>query len=55
MVRQADVAFAANVSTKTVSRVMNDKPHVREEVRDRVLYMADTLGYRSKEQAKTQL
>ena len=46
MIKISDVANAANVSVKTVSRVLNGKPHVREEARDRVLYMADVLGYR---------
>lgn len=41
-----DVARAAGVSQKTVSRVMNDEPYVREEVRERVLAAARTLGYR---------
>jgi DNA-binding LacI/PurR family transcriptional regulator len=41
-----DVARLAGVSQKTVSRVMNDEPHVREDVRSRVLQAARELGYR---------
>ena len=41
-----DVARAAGVSQKTVSRVINGDPHVRPEVRDRVRQAAATLGYR---------
>lgn len=40
-----DVARAAGVSQKTVSRVINDAPHVRAEVRDRVLAAIEELGY----------
>jgi DNA-binding LacI/PurR family transcriptional regulator len=41
-----DVAREAGVSQKTVSRVINDAPHVRPEVRRRVLEAIDQLGYR---------
>ncbi|MET1007083.1 MAG: LacI family DNA-binding transcriptional regulator [Propionibacteriaceae bacterium] len=41
-----DVAREAGVSQKTVSRVINDAPHVRPEVRDRVLAAIEQLGYR---------
>ncbi|MCW2812389.1 MAG: transcriptional regulator, LacI family [Friedmanniella sp.] len=41
-----DVAREAGVSQKTVSRVINHAPHVRAEVRDRVLAVIDQLGYR---------
>ena len=40
-----DVARAAGVSQKTVSRVVNDDPHVRPEVRARVLAAIESLGY----------
>ena len=40
-----DVATAANVSTKTVSRVFNDEPHVRKILRDKVLKAAAELDY----------
>src|SRR5919107_4614190 len=42
----ADVARAAGVSQKTVSRVVNDAPNVREPVRERVLQAIADLGYR---------
>ncbi len=41
-----DVASKAEVSFKTVSRVLNGEPHVRKEVRDRVLAAAAALNYR---------
>jgi len=41
-----DVARRARVSQKTVSRVVNQAPHVRPEVRARVLKAIDDLGYR---------
>jgi LacI family fructose operon transcriptional repressor len=41
-----DVAEAAGVSTATVSRVLSDHPHVRAEVRTRVLAVVEKLGYR---------
>jgi DNA-binding LacI/PurR family transcriptional regulator len=41
-----DVARLAAVSQKTVSRVMNGEPHVRDDVRQRVLEAARELGYR---------
>ncbi len=40
-----DVARAADVSIKTVSNVINDYPHIREETRSRVLEAIATLGY----------
>ncbi|AEJ20724.1 LacI family DNA-binding transcriptional regulator [Gracilinema caldarium] len=41
-----DVARHAGVSTRTVSRVLNDRPNVRSEVRERVLAAVEQLGYR---------
>ena len=41
-----DVASKAEVSFKTVSRVLNGEPHVRNEVRERVLAAAAALDYR---------
>ncbi|QLD12460.1 LacI family DNA-binding transcriptional regulator [Microbacterium oleivorans] len=41
-----DVAAAAGVSTQTVSRVINDHPHIRPETRDRVIAAMSELGYR---------
>lgn len=40
-----DVARQAGVSTKTVSRVFNDEPNVREEVRLAVRSAAEALNY----------
>jgi DNA-binding LacI/PurR family transcriptional regulator len=42
----ADVAAAAGVSQKTVSRVVNDAPNVREAIRARVREAIDELGFR---------
>ena len=42
-----DVAHLANVSTATVSRVINDSGYVSAETRDRVLQAIDALGYKS--------
>lgn len=41
-----DVARAAGVSQKTVSRVVNGEPHVREDIRVRVQRAIEALGYR---------
>jgi LacI family transcriptional regulator, galactose operon repressor len=40
-----DVARASNVSTATVSRVFNNSPLVSEETRQRVVTVAQSLGY----------
>src|SRR5689334_19888325 len=40
-----DVARAANVSVATVSRILNDKPDVSRETRQKVLDVIDELGY----------
>jgi LacI family transcriptional regulator len=40
-----DVAEAAGVAIKTVSRVLNSEPNVREETRDRVLAVVKRLNY----------
>jgi DNA-binding LacI/PurR family transcriptional regulator len=42
----ADVAKLAGVSLQTVSRVINDSPHVRSDTRDRVLDAMRKLEYR---------
>ena len=41
-----DVARLAGVSQKTVSRVVNDAPYVRPDVRERVKRAIEELGYR---------
>ena len=48
-----DVARRAGVSMKTVSRVLNAEPHVRAEVRDKVLSIARELRYRPKVSARS--
>jgi LacI family fructose operon transcriptional repressor len=48
-----EVADAAGVSTATVSRVLADKPHVRPEVRDRVLAVVADLKYRPNRVARS--
>jgi DNA-binding LacI/PurR family transcriptional regulator len=45
-VRLADVAKLAGVSSKTVSNVVHDYPHVSPELRLRVQAVIDELGYR---------
>lgn len=42
----SDVAEAAGVSTKTVSRILNNEPNVREQVRQRVVAAIEALNYR---------
>ncbi|MBD8526814.1 LacI family DNA-binding transcriptional regulator [Pseudomarimonas arenosa] len=44
-VRIEDVAEAAGVSMKTVSRVLNCEPNVREQTRDRVMQAVEALNY----------
>ncbi len=48
----ADVARAAGVSMMTVSRVMNDKPGVGEEMRQQIRELANTMGYRPSQIAR---
>lgn len=43
--RLLDIAEVSGVSTATVSRVLNGKPGVGDEVRDTVLAAVDRLGY----------
>ncbi len=47
-----DVADFAGVSFKTVSRVINRSPHVKDEVRQRVLRAAEALEYRPHHHAR---
>jgi LacI family fructose operon transcriptional repressor len=53
MVSIKEVADAAGVSTATVSRVLADKPHVRPEIRERVLAVVETLNYRPNRVARS--
>lgn len=48
-----DVAKRAGVSMKTVSRVLNEEPRVRAEVRERVALAAKELHYRPKVSARS--
>jgi LacI family transcriptional regulator len=52
-VRIEDVAEAAGVSMKTVSRVLNHEPNVREETRQRVQEAALRLQYRPSHSARS--
>src|SRR4051812_34705304 len=45
MVNMRDVAILADVSAKTVSRVVNDDPHVASETRQRVEAAVRELNY----------
>jgi DNA-binding LacI/PurR family transcriptional regulator len=49
----ADVARLAGVSHQTVSRVINDHPHVTAETRERVRLSIAQLGYRRNVAART--
>ena len=44
--RMEDVAAAAGVSLKTVSRVLNEEPNVRQATRERVMAAVQQLQYR---------
>ncbi len=48
-----DVASRAGVSKKTVSRVLNDEPHVSDILRERVLAAAAELRYRPNVSARS--
>ncbi len=43
--KMIDVAKLAGVSIKTVSRVLNNEPHVKETLREKVKKAVDQLGY----------
>ena len=51
-VSMVDVARAAGVSQKTVSRVVNDEPYVTDEVRDRVQAAIAELGFHPNDAAR---
>jgi len=48
-----DVARLAQVSEQTVSNVMNERPNVRAETREKVLQAAETLNYRANRLARS--
>lgn len=50
--RLHDVAERAGVSMKTVSRVVNNEPHVRPATREKVLRAIDALNYRPDSSAR---
>lgn len=52
-IRIKDVAESAHVSNATVSRVLANKPYIREEIRQRVLQAVETLGYQPDRVART--
>lgn len=45
MATMKDVANHAGVSLKTVSRVLNNEPHVQEKLRQRVFESVNSMGY----------
>jgi LacI family transcriptional regulator, galactose operon repressor len=49
----SDVAAAAGVSLKTVSRVVNEEPAVTPETHQRVMQAIDELGYRRNDVARS--
>ena len=51
--RMTDVAYAADVSIMTVSRVLNNHPSVTEETRERVLDAIRRLNYQRNELARS--
>lgn len=51
--RMSDVAKLAQVSTMTVSRVLNESPNVLDETRQRVFAAIEQLGYRRNELARS--
>jgi DNA-binding LacI/PurR family transcriptional regulator len=53
MVKIQDVADAAGVSTATVSRVLANKPHVRQEVKAHVMKVVKELNYRPNRVARS--
>jgi DNA-binding LacI/PurR family transcriptional regulator len=48
-----DVARQAGVSYQTVSRVINNHPHVADETRQRIIHIIDDLGYRPSRAARS--
>lgn len=52
-VRIEDVALKAGVSMKTVSRVLNNEPNVRDATRKKVMAAVETLNYRPNPSARS--
>ncbi|SEK00508.1 transcriptional regulator, LacI family [Sphingobium sp. AP50] len=48
----ADVAEAAGVSIRTVSRVLNDSPKVNKETREKIKYAIDKLNFKPSARAR---
>ncbi len=48
----ADVALAAGVSAMTVSRAINNKPGLSDDLRQRVLALADDIGFQPNQMAR---
>ncbi|QPK80718.1 LacI family DNA-binding transcriptional regulator [Schaalia sp. ZJ405] len=47
-----DIAQAAGVGVVTVSRALNDRPDVSQATRERILKIADSMGYRPNRHAR---
>ncbi|HET8555386.1 MAG TPA: LacI family DNA-binding transcriptional regulator [Rhodanobacteraceae bacterium] len=52
-VRIEDVARCVGVSSKTVSRVLNNEPNVRPAMRERIMEAVKTLGYQPNASARS--
>lgn len=52
MLTSKDIARLAGVSQSTVSRVLQNKPNVRKETRNKILAVLDGTGYVANEQAR---
>ncbi|MFD1549548.1 LacI family DNA-binding transcriptional regulator [Levilactobacillus fuyuanensis] len=48
-----DIAAKAGVSTSTVSRALNDDPHILQETKTRIMQVAHDLDYKTNFNAKT--
>lgn len=48
-----DIATKAGVSTSTVSRALNDDPHILQETKQRIMAVAQALDYKTNFNAKT--
>jgi len=53
MTTLSEIARHAGVGIGTVSRVLNDSPHVSEAMRDRVMAAAEAVGYKASERRRT--